>query len=76
MFNHKISMRLFLFVCCMLAGSLVKAQDSGGYKIVWADEFNKDGAPDSSNWSYEKGFVRNEEDQWYQPEMLIVKMAF
>jgi len=34
----------------------------------WADEFNKDGAPDSLNWNYEKGFVRNEEDQWYQPE--------
>jgi beta-galactosidase len=38
-----------------------------GYKLVWADEFNKDGPPDSTNWNYEKGFVRNEENQWYQP---------
>jgi beta-glucanase (GH16 family) len=37
-----------------------------GYKLVWADEFNKDGQPDSSNWGYEQGFVRNEEMQWYQ----------
>lgn len=38
-----------------------------GYKLVWSDEFNRDGAPDSANWSYEQGFVRNEELQWYQP---------
>lgn len=38
------------------------------WKLVWSDEFNKDGRPDSSKWNYEKGFVRNREDQWYQPE--------
>ncbi len=37
-----------------------------GYSLIWADEFNKPGAPDSSNWGFEKGFVRNNEDQWYQ----------
>lgn len=36
-----------------------------GYKLVWHDEFNKDGRPDKSNWNYEQGFVRNEELQWY-----------
>jgi len=39
-----------------------------GYKLVWADEFDKDGAPDPANWGFEKGFVRNHEAQWYQPE--------
>ena len=39
-----------------------------GYELVWADEFNTDGPPDPDNWSYERGFVRNEELQWYQPE--------
>lgn len=38
------------------------------YKLVWADEFNKDGAPDPANWRFEHGFVRNNELQWYQPE--------
>jgi beta-glucanase (GH16 family) len=38
------------------------------YKLVWADEFNKDGKPDTTNWRYEKGFVRNDELQWYQEE--------
>jgi beta-glucanase (GH16 family) len=52
----------------MLHLSTAKAQATSEYKLVWADEFNKNGAPDSSNWTYEKGFVRNEEFQWYQPE--------
>jgi beta-glucanase (GH16 family) len=39
-----------------------------GYALVWADEFDRDGAPDPANWTYERGFVRNQELQWYQPE--------
>ena len=39
-----------------------------GYRLVWADEFNKEGRPDSTRWWFEAGFVRNEELQWYQPE--------
>ncbi|MEI6947111.1 glycoside hydrolase family 16 protein [Paraflavisolibacter sp. H34] len=39
-----------------------------GYKLVWADEFNKNGAPDPRNWNYEMGFERNEELQWYQKD--------
>ena len=37
------------------------------YRLVWSDEFEEDGSPDSTNWKYEQGFVRNEELQWYQP---------
>jgi beta-glucanase (GH16 family) len=48
------------------------AIDSTKWKLVWSDEFDKDGAPDSSNWSYEKGFVRNSELQWYQPDNATV----
>ena len=28
-------------------------------KVVWSDEFNKDGAPDQSKWSYETGTGQN-----------------
>lgn len=38
------------------------------YTLVWSDEFNGNGAVDASNWNFEKGFVRNEEVQWYQTE--------
>jgi beta-glucanase (GH16 family) len=41
---------------------------SGEYRLVWSDEFNGEGAPDSTAWSYETGFTRNEELQWYQPD--------
>ncbi len=41
----------------------VCAQD---WKLVWSDEFNKNGLPDTSVWNYETGFARNEEAQWYQ----------
>ena len=37
-----------------------------GYSLVWADEFMRDGEPDPKNWTYEHGFVRNRELQWYQ----------
>jgi beta-glucanase (GH16 family) len=43
-----------------------------GYKLVWSDEFDVDGRPNSANWKYEQGFVRNEEDQWYQPDNATV----
>jgi beta-glucanase (GH16 family) len=43
-------------------------EEKDDYQLVWADEFNKEGRPDSVNWKYENGFVRNEELQWYQPE--------
>lgn len=36
-----------------------------GFKLVWSDEFDKDGLPDPAKWGYEKGFVRNKEAQYY-----------
>jgi len=41
---------------------------SNEYELVWSDEFDKDGQPDPNNWTYENGFIRNNELQWYQPE--------
>lgn len=39
-----------------------------GMSLVWNDEFNISGKPDTSIWRYEKGYVRNQELQWYQTE--------
>jgi beta-glucanase (GH16 family) len=44
-----------------------------GMTLVWNDEFNTDGKPDTSVWIYEKGFVRNQELQWYKPENAICR---
>ena len=43
------------------------------YKLVWSDEFNVDGKPDPKHWTYETGFIRNNELQWYQPENAFCK---
>ena len=43
-----------------------------GYHLVWHDEFNENGMP-SADWSYEEGFKRNHELQWYQPQNASVK---
>jgi beta-glucanase (GH16 family) len=45
-----------------------KPAEISGMKLVWNDEFNTDGKPDPSSWRFEKGFVRNQELQWYQEE--------
>ncbi len=50
-----------------------QSSQKGEYKLVWSDEFNKDGPPDTSVWRFEKGFVRNREDQWYQPQNAYCK---
>src|SRR5215218_8740564 len=44
-----------------------------GYSLIWADEFDKEGKADHANWRHEKGFVRNEEFQWYQEENAYCK---
>jgi beta-glucanase (GH16 family) len=41
---------------------------SADWRLVWSDEFETVGRPDPRNWTYETGFVRNDELQWYQPE--------
>lgn len=44
------------------------AGETDGLKLVWHDEFDYSGAPDSTKWQFEHGFVRNQELQWYQPQ--------
>jgi beta-glucanase (GH16 family) len=41
-----------------------------GWKLVWSDEFDKPGLVDESKWSYEDGFLRNGEKQYYTKQRL------
>lgn len=67
--------------CLLLASSCssthsndhVSASLSDSYHLVWNDEFNRDGRPDSTKWNYEIGLIRNQEPQSYQPENSYVK---
>jgi len=63
-------------VSCVIAGLLLLLATpsfAAEWKMVWHDEFDKDGKPDPANWDYERGFVRNDELQWYQPENATCK---
>ena len=52
----------------LYAPDFSKPKQIKGMKLVWNDEFNINGKPDTANWRYEIGFVRNQELQWYQPD--------
>ena len=57
-----------IYLPVMAFAQKVQRDTVGHYFLRWADEFNIDGAPDSTNWKYECGFTRNNELQWYQPQ--------
>ena len=58
--------RLRLSILLSLFALTINAQR--GWKLIWSDEFDTDGLPDSAVWEPERGFVRNHEAQWYQGE--------
>ncbi|MEN9685834.1 MAG: hypothetical protein RLZZ28_1620 [Bacteroidota bacterium] len=59
---------IFLFATTILFFSTEAQEKQKTYQLVWNDEFNSEGRPDTANWVYERGFVRNQEFQFYQTE--------
>jgi beta-glucanase (GH16 family) len=63
----------FLIFLISIAGPLyLSAQTrpspggSGKYtKLIWQDEFDKDGLPNRAKWTYDTGFIANHEMQYY-----------
>lgn len=71
----KLSLCTYLIIWCVI--NKANAQEpAASYKLVWSDEFNNAGAPDSLKWRYENGFLRNEEAQWYQRENAVCKGGY
>lgn len=56
----------FLLAACEMYRFLDKPTHYPGWTLQWNDEFTNTGKPDARFWSYEYGFFRNEELQWYQ----------
>ena len=64
--RHPIALFVFL--------SIVSTSFAQGNRtLVWSDEFNTEGPLNEADWNYEKGFVRNYELQWYQPDNAICR---
>jgi len=68
----KLYVKYLIGLSALIACSTVQAQSTKAkhYKLVWSDEFNYRGLPDSNKWSYEQGFVRNREPQYYTVKRL------
>lgn len=70
MINRMNTIRVII-LASMLFPFHLWAQDD--WNLVWSDEFTADGRLDPATWSYENGFARNEEHQWYQPDNAYCK---
>jgi len=66
---------LFVFALMGCIGSVLITGGDRSYELVWSDDFERDGMPDTDKWDYEHGYVRNEELQWYQPENARCEMG-
>lgn len=63
-------MRYALFSLFPLAALLMGCASE---RLVWQEEFDVPGAPNPASWTFEEGFVRNREMQWYQPQNAMVR---
>ncbi|WP_426327833.1 glycoside hydrolase family 16 protein [Pedobacter sp. R-06] len=64
--NKQVLIPLF----CMVALNCFAQSDGIKRKLIWSDEFDYTGLPDAKKWTYEQGFVRNKEPQFYTKNRL------
>ena len=43
----------------------IAGTEGASWQLVWEDNFEKEGLPDTDIWAYEEGYVRNKEAQYY-----------
>jgi beta-glucanase (GH16 family) len=61
--NLIILLVLFTAISCA-------TEKESDWELVWSDEFDYQGLPDSTKWDYEEGFIRNHESQYYTRKRL------
>lgn len=61
-------MNLLIYLLCLVACPDQKNEPV--WNLVWSDEFNYNGLPDTSKWGNEVGFIRNNELQYYTKQRL------
>ena len=54
-----------LFILSCSNKKKLRFETNNNYELVWSDEFNYKGKPDSTKWNYNYGFRANEEKQYY-----------
>ena len=61
--NLRKTLSSLLSILCLTF--IASAQNTTKWELVWADEFNGSGLPDSAIWNFEQGYLRNNEVQYY-----------
>lgn len=56
---------ILLGALAVLAACKPAPEAPKGPQLVWSDEFDYTGLPDSTKWDYETGYIRNSELQYY-----------
>jgi beta-glucanase (GH16 family) len=59
-----------ILIFLLLLGACSAQKNEPDWKLVWSDEFDYNGLPDTSKWSNEVGFIRNNELQYYTKQRL------
>lgn len=68
----KILYCAIIFGFAAVAVSIAQPPASGNWQLVWSDEFDSGSTPqypNTSNWGYESGYVRNHEWQYYTNDL-------
>lgn len=64
-------MKPLIWIFCILLTTNISCQSQEvSNPLIWADEFNQDGLPNSKFWVYEVGYIRNNEKQYYTEKRL------
>ncbi len=72
-----ISMRHIRFLILLIfVSAFLQTEAKDKWKLVWSEEFNYTGKPDTSIWNFEHGFVRNQEFQWYAEDNAYCKGGY
>lgn len=64
---------LFVFISLSAIHAQPAPDSTTEWKLIFHDEFEKEGEPNWEIWQSEHGFVRNNEYQWYQPQNAYVR---
>jgi len=65
---------LILLTSCVNKPNKTKKETQKAYKLVWADEFEKNGSLDFLKWTYEYGYIREGKKQYYTDRLKNVRV--
>src|SRR5688572_1380176 len=69
------TIRKWLRLAALVPFAMTGMAADNSWEVVWRDEFGAPGLPDPQKWTYESGFVRNQELQYYTSRQENARVA-